>query len=210
MSKYILNLIEQGEHQSQDFKYQINDAKKIARSISAFANTEGGRLLIGVKDNGHIAGIRSEEEYYMMETASSLYCRPEVSIEANHFTVEGKQVLEIVVPMVEKKPVLAPDEAGKWQAYARFNDMNLVADDILRNYWKMQSENKGVYIQYSEEEKIILNYLENNPDCTFVQIKKALKIKYSVLRRVLINFVLAGVLHLDFTEDGSKFRVNDN
>ena len=29
--------------------------EKIAKSLSAFANTEGGRLLVGVKDNGKIA-----------------------------------------------------------------------------------------------------------------------------------------------------------
>ncbi|MDY5609301.1 MAG: putative DNA binding domain-containing protein, partial [Sodaliphilus sp.] len=48
---YILQLIDEGEHEHQDFKYQISDAKKIARSISAFANNSGGRLLVGVKDN---------------------------------------------------------------------------------------------------------------------------------------------------------------
>lgn len=45
-----------------DFKFEISDSKKIARSLVAFANTDGGRLLIGVKDNGVISGIRSEEE----------------------------------------------------------------------------------------------------------------------------------------------------
>ena len=57
-------LIEQGEHQQLDFKFEVSDSKKIARTLSAFANTDGGRLLIGVKDNGAISGVRSEEEYY--------------------------------------------------------------------------------------------------------------------------------------------------
>jgi len=52
MSHYIKNLIEEGEHQQLDFKYEISDSKKIARSLVAFANTDGGRLLVGVKDNG--------------------------------------------------------------------------------------------------------------------------------------------------------------
>ena len=46
-------LIEQGEHQQLDFKFEVSDSKKIARTLSAFANTDGGRLLIGVKDNGN-------------------------------------------------------------------------------------------------------------------------------------------------------------
>ncbi len=73
---YIQNLIEEGEHEHQDFKFQISDARKIARSISAFANNDGGHLLIGVKDNGKIAGVRSEEEMFMIEQAAEMYCRP--------------------------------------------------------------------------------------------------------------------------------------
>ena len=63
---YIHALIAEGEHQQQDFKFEISDARKIAKTLSAFANTDGGRLLIGVKDNGKIAGVRSEEEKYMI------------------------------------------------------------------------------------------------------------------------------------------------
>ena len=73
---YLQQLIAEGEHQQQDFKFEISDARKIARSLSAFFNTDGGRLLIGVKDNGRIAGVRSEEEIYMIEAAAKLYCRP--------------------------------------------------------------------------------------------------------------------------------------
>ena len=42
-SYYIASLIEQGEHEQQDFKFAIPDARKIARSLSAFANHSGGR-----------------------------------------------------------------------------------------------------------------------------------------------------------------------
>ena len=68
--QYLLRLIKEGEHQQQDFKYRVTDAEKLARSVSAFANTDGGRLLIGVRDDGHLSGVRSEEEIYMMHKAA--------------------------------------------------------------------------------------------------------------------------------------------
>ena len=58
-AEYIHALIAEGEHQQQDFKFEISDARKIAKTLSAFSNTDGGRLLIGVKDNGKIAGRRA-------------------------------------------------------------------------------------------------------------------------------------------------------
>ena len=68
----IYTYIEEGEHLRQDFKHSITDSKKIARTIVAFANTSGGRLLIGVKDNGKLIGINTDEDYYMVEAAAQL------------------------------------------------------------------------------------------------------------------------------------------
>ena len=92
-TQYIHALIAEGEHQQQDFKFEISDARKIAKTLSAFSNTDGGRLLIGVKDNGKIAGVRSDEEQYMIEAAARLYCRPEVSYSTQTYQVEGRSVL---------------------------------------------------------------------------------------------------------------------
>ena len=73
---YIASLIEEGEHEHQDFKFAVSDARKIAHSLSAFANNDGGRLLIGVKDNGAIAGVRNEEDIFVVEQAAEMYCEP--------------------------------------------------------------------------------------------------------------------------------------
>lgn len=97
---YIHTLIAEGEHQQQDFKFEISDARKIAKTLSAFANTDGGRLLIGVKDNGRIAGVRSEEEKYMIEAAAQLYCIPEIDYTLQTYIVEGKQVLVATIERV--------------------------------------------------------------------------------------------------------------
>ena len=110
---YIHTLIAEGEHQQQDFKFEISDARKIAKTLSAFANTDGGRLLIGVKDNGRIAGVRSEEEKYMIEAAAQLYCIPEIDYTLQTYIVEGKQVLVATIEENPHKPVYAKDENGK-------------------------------------------------------------------------------------------------
>ena len=108
-TQYIHRLVAEGEHCHQDFKFEISDARKIARSISAFANTEGGRLLVGVKDNGKIAGVRSEEEIYMIEAAANMYCQPQVEIETQTYIVEGRTVLKVQIDEPPNKPICAID-----------------------------------------------------------------------------------------------------
>ncbi|MGM0649965.1 MAG: AlbA family DNA-binding domain-containing protein [Bacteroidota bacterium] len=209
MSRYIQGLIEQGEHQQLDFKYQVTDAKKIARSISAFANTEGGRLLIGIKDNGRIAGIKSEEEYFMMESAANVFCKPSVNIKAKTWNIRGKQVLEVIIPKLElRTPITAPDPDGNRQAYVRHEDMNLVADEILHTVWIRKRNHKGAYIQYSENEKNVLDNLKNDKIKSLDELMMGTGLNRNILSDILINFVLADIIILQPTLSGSKFLLN--
>ncbi len=117
---YLYNLIAEGEHQQQDFKYKIVDAPKLARSVSAFANTDGGRLLIGVRDDGSIHGVRSEEEIYMMHAAAYQFCTPAPTIQFETLHVpkepQGGPLRTIVICTVmpsEMKPVFALEAEGE-------------------------------------------------------------------------------------------------
>ena len=115
---YIEELVAQGEHQEQDFKFQISDARKIARSISAFANRGGGRLLIGVKDNGALAGVRNEEDIYVVEQAAQRYCNPPQEIEFTAFNVgAGTLIIRASISGADRRPVFAQDSDRKWKAY---------------------------------------------------------------------------------------------
>ena len=157
---YIHALIAEGEHQQQDFKFEISDARKIAKTLSAFANTDGGRLLIGVKDNGKIAGVRSEEEKYMIEAAAQLYCIPEVEYTMQTYIVEGRQVLVATIEETPHKPVYAKDENGKPLAYLRIKDENILATPIHLRVWQQSDSPRGELIRYTEREQLLLDQLE--------------------------------------------------
>ena len=135
-TEYIHLLIAEGEHQRQDFKFEISDARKIAKTLSAFANTDGGRLLIGVKDNGKIAGVRSDEEQYMIEAAAQMYCQPEVNYTMQTFQAEGRSVLVVQIEESLQKPVYAKDETGKPLAYLRIKDENILATPVHLRVWQ--------------------------------------------------------------------------
>ena len=110
---YLQQLISEGEHQQQDFKYWVSDAVKLARSVSAFANTDGGRLLIGVRDDGHLSGVRSEEEIHVMHQAAYKYCQPEASIKFDTYHIDGRTIVVATIPPSARRPVFALDEEGK-------------------------------------------------------------------------------------------------
>lgn len=188
-SDYIQNLIKEGEHVHQDFKFEISDARKIAKSLSAFANTEGGRLLIGVKDNGKIAGIRSEEEIYMIDSAATMYCRPEITTQNRLFTVEGKHVLEVTVEEAEEKPICALDENNKPWAYVRIKDENILADVVHLNFWKHNKQEEEVMMVYSEREQQVLDILAKHGRLTLNQCSRLTRIPRRETSELLADFI---------------------
>lgn len=206
---YIQKLIDEGEHVHQDFKFAISDARKIAKSISAFSNTEGGRLLVGVKDNGKIAGVRSEEEIYMIEAAAKMYCTPEVNISNKIFRVQGKDVLEVSIEESKNKPVCAIDENNKPWAYVRINDENILADTVFLNRWKHNKQEEKVIVTYSEREKYLLDILSKNKELTLNQCSKLSRIPRITTSRLLADFIRFDLVEQIFREHTFYFRLKE-
>ena len=200
MSNYINNIIQQGEHQQLDFKFEISDSKKIARTLVAFANTDGGRLLIGVKDNGRIAGIRTDEEYYMLEAAANMYCKPPVPFNISKWDIDGKAILEVIIEKSKKKPHKAPSPDNKWMVYIRSGDQNLLANTVLLKLWSRNKKIQGTFIHYSEKEKILLDYLEENSIITIHKLKQLAGISRYKAEILLVNLLAVDVLKMEITE----------
>lgn len=210
MSHHIKKLIEEGEHQMLDFKFEISDSKKIARTLVAFANTDGGRLLIGVKDNGNISGIRSEEEKYMIQTASEMYCKPSVEYIAKEWTINGKNILEVIVPKSKFHKHKAPDHNNIYKVYIRVKDQNIVANQILLKIWKYQNNKQNVKIAFTDAEMYLLKYLNENKYITAKEFINKTKICKKEAERILINFTLTNIIKMEITEKVIFFSLNDN
>ena len=207
MSNYIHNLIKQGESQKLDFKFEISDSKKIARTFVAFANTDGGKLLVGVKDNGSISGIRSDEEYHMIQAAADLYCRPEISFTEKIWTINGKTLMEVNIPKSDKMPHYAPDKNGKWKAWARINDQNILVNDVILEVWKRKKSKKGTYIRYSDIEEKLLSYLDDNTSITLSKFCRLLKVKRHLAKKTLVNLISIGIITYDINEKSIAYKL---
>ena len=187
-------LIAQGEHQQLDFKFEVSDSKKIARTLSAFANTDGGRLLIGVKDNGNIAGVRSEEEFYMIEAASNMYTKPVVPFTATRWEVSGKTVLEVYIAPSDQKPHSAPDKDDKYKAYIRVADENKLANAVLLLAWKKKERTSGLLLMLTRPVETLLTYLEHHHYINIKQFCRIAHIKYYTALNVLSDLMAIGTL----------------
>ncbi len=205
--KHIEHLISEGEHQQLDFKFEISDSKKIARTLAAFSNTDGGTLLIGVKDNGAIAGIRSNEEFFMLEAAAQLYCKPEIPFTAKEWNIDGKMILEIKIPRRTGDIVKAPCPDNKWTAYVRVADQNLKANKVLYKYWKKKDKKIAVKIQYKEAEKLLLNYLRDEEYVTIAKFCRLATIPYYTAQNIMVDFMLLKLIDIELSEKQTRYKL---
>ncbi len=203
----IKTLIEQGEHVHLDFKFEVSDATKIARSLVAFANTDGGTLLIGVKDNGSIAGIRSEEEFYMIDQAATMYCQPEVVFNTKEWTLEGRKVLEVIVPKSNQVPHRAPDMQGLYKVFVRVNDEIVLANGIQMKVWKKMSTENPVTIVYNNEVKELLMRIEANPTVNFQELKNQLQLSKHLLEEMISDLIVMGVVDMITEGNSISFKM---
>ena len=203
---YIQALINEGEHQQQDFKFGITDSRKIARSLVAFANTDGGRLLIGVKDNGVIAGVRSDEEYYMIESAAELYSKPEIRFESKIWKEEGKTVMEVWVPPSPLRPHFVREDGGTWQAYVRSQDENIQADEVLVTVWQKMKQKKGALIRYTKNEEELFRLFQTREQITLSDFRKSARISSKEAIETLANLIVLRVIDQVVASPESFFR----
>ena len=202
----IEELIAQGEHQQLDFKFEVSDSKKIARTLSAFANTDGGRLLIGVKDNGAIAGVRSDEEYYMIEAASKMYTRPVVPFEAKRWDMNGKTVLEVYIAPSADRPHTAHDKDEQYKAYIRVADENILANEVLVMAWKKRKRPEGTLLQISEPVELLFAWLGEHPSISIKQLCRLAHTNYFMARNILSDLLAMGTLEYVVVDKKIAYR----
>ena len=204
---HIQDLIQEGEHQMLDFKFEISDSRRIARSLAAFANTDGGRLLVGVKDNGAIAGVRSDEEIHMIQAAAEMYCQPKVKYTTEEWEINGKTVLEVIIPKDKHHKHKAPDNQGVYKIFVRVKDENLVADNVLIKVWKADKFARPAKIAFTDTETLLLHYLREHGEITLKEFQELAHISKRKAEAILADFILVGTIILVQTNQNTVFRL---
>ena len=205
----VQRLIEEGEHEHQDFKFAISDARKIARSVSAFANNDGGSLLIGVKDNGAIAGVRNDEDIYVVEQAAQMYCVPAVDVHFDAFRTDpGVIVIRATVDASDVRPVRVREADGTMRAYYRVADENIAAHPLMVRAWQMQADpEQRPALTLDGEATAILDAIDR-ADGTPLQVNDiaiAARLSERTTADVIVRLAAVGVL--TFRYDGHAFGI---
>lgn len=109
----IITLLEQGEGQSVEFEKYIPSPEDLARDIVAFANSDGGKVVLGLDDkNKHLIGIEINDNDAFKNWVKSLcetHCFPKITPETIIIDRGGKKVAVISISEGDEKPYKTDD-----------------------------------------------------------------------------------------------------
>lgn len=209
--KALKELVRRGESESLEFKLKANHPEKIIREVVAFANSNGGILLVGVSDDKSIPGLKFvDEEEYILVRAIDKFCTPKINYRLERISVSNdREVLVFRIPKSIEKPhyVLTNPDSEQKKAYIRLQDKSIQASKEVRQILKWKDKAQNVQFRYGRKEEILMKYLGENQTITVAILAQIAKIPLWLASKTLITLVLANVLLLIPDEIEDKYRM---
>jgi ATP-dependent DNA helicase RecG len=94
-------LLSQNESQYLEFKQSTSD--NLGKAICGFANSTGGKLIIGARPGGIIIGVHDPSDEAARVENIARTCKPPVNVEISYFEREGKCLLLLNIPRSESE-----------------------------------------------------------------------------------------------------------
>ncbi|MBN2596332.1 MAG: putative DNA binding domain-containing protein [Marinifilaceae bacterium] len=184
----LIDNIKKGESKTLEFKEVLPKSEGIAKTVIAFSNTSGGKLIIGVNDKREIIGIDDTELFDMQDRIASIIsdnCSPGINPELYSVNIQNRLVLVVEVARGNLKPYFLKNQGKADGTYIRLGATNRVAD--METIAELERQKRHISfdeeICYDEEFKnldispLLLKFEELNKPLTEEKLKNLKLIK---------------------------------
>lgn len=208
--KALRDLVRKGEGRYLEFKLKTTHPEKIIREIVAFANTDGGTLLIGVADDKTVPGLKyADEDEYLLVRAINSFCFPPISYSIERIPLPNERdVLMLRIPRSPTRPhYIIPDrnDPENKKAYIRVADKSVQASKEMREILKGERAERNVRFTYGDKERALMHHLDEHKTITVDLFATMAGIPRKIASRTLVLLVLANVLEVHPDEMVDKY-----
>ena len=125
----LLREIQKGESKTLEFKQQLPKGQQIAKTLIAFANSSGGKLIVGVSDDRQLVGIREDIFDLQDKITSMIYelCSPQLAAQIYIENIAGVELLVVEVARGSLFPYYLKSVGREQGTYIRLGASNRVA-----------------------------------------------------------------------------------
>ncbi len=198
----VKELIASGESTTIEFKRKFTTPVKFAKEVSAFANTKGGYIFIGVDDDKKIVGVKSEkEEIAQIVHACTFFIEPSIEPFYEIIEIDYKDVIIVIIEESDKKPhrvLNDPDlPNGESAVYIRQGEESVTASKEMVRILRSQREDAPpLRLSIGDKERRLFAFIEKNHRATVKDFSQLCNISERRAARLLVRLVRAGVLNI--------------
>lgn len=202
-------LVSQGEGATLEFKRKAAHPEKIICELVAFANSQGGTLLVGVSDEGNLSGLKfPDEEAFAIRAAMKKYCRPGLPYREQLIPIaEHKFILSYEIFPSHKKPHYVVYAKDTRACYIRSADKSIQASREVEEIIRRRQHKRDIKFSYGDHERMLMQYLSVHPHITLSQFIDLSHLKRYDASRKLVLLVLANVLRVIPHEKGDEYSL---
>jgi ATP-dependent DNA helicase RecG len=133
----IRQLIAKGEGYHVEFKREDENNDDFAKTIVSFANSDGGKILVGVDDDGTIIGVNDVDKFMSrIDDVAFNSCKPPVTIFQETTVIDDKNIVIINVPKGIQRPY---QFKGKFYIRSSNRCREATREEILRLFQSSES-----------------------------------------------------------------------
>ena len=196
-SAEIHRLASDGESHFLEFKRKVDNPEKIVKELVAFSNADGGKLLIGISDDGKVPGLdHPEGDLFILEKAIRKYTKSQLKLTSEIIPVSSsRSVILIEIPESNKKPNYFQEGKNMpKEVFVRVKDECVRAS---REWAQLMSfQHRRVFIEYGQEEEWLLSHLADAGEITLNDFSAIRKIPRRQASQILVRLSAAGVMKL--------------
>lgn len=205
-------IIDLGEGTSLEFKRQVPRPERIAKELIAFANTRGGRILLGVSDSGELVGVNdAAEEEFLLREAVARFCSPAVEYTTERVVIEPRcDVIVVHVAESNQKPhrlAEATNGTASGPVYMRMNERSVEASAESTRLMREEQPQNAVTFQFGENESLLMRYLDDYGRITVQQFARLADIPVYRASQTLSNMARANVLRAHYDDEEDYFTL---
>ena len=161
----LIQAIQGGESKYLEFKVELPTSSTLAKTVIAFSNTGGGKLIIGVNDQCKIVGLKPDVDIFELQdkVASMIYetCYPNILPEIYTTTVDDSLLLVIEVHRGNLLPYHLKNEKKNEGVYIRVGATNRKAS--FENIIELERMRMNISYDQEVNREFLLESLDVSP-----------------------------------------------
>ena len=190
--------------ENQNIEYKSSWRDEYLKWICGFANAQGGKLYIGVDDNGVVRGVQNAKKL-MEDIPNKIREALGLLVDVNLLSVDSKEYIEISVP-VSSDPI---NYKGEYH-YRSGSTKQLLQGPVLTQFFDKRPEKvtERVTERVTENQAIIIREMEKNPFVTAIGLAKILGISLRKTKENIKKLQQKGFIRRIGPDKGGHWKEN--